>query len=73
MNKAMVDSNNALFKTTLRCFCSHQDIIILDECRTIVPSGTSTKGVGDLIEVDTSEAFYKRVINIQRNTSFQRI
>ena len=58
MNKAMVEFNNALFKKNDKSFYSHQDIVILeDECRTIVPSGITTKGVDDLIEIDISKAF----------------
>ena len=67
MNKAMVEFNNALFKKNHKSFYSHQDIAILDECRTIVPSGITTKGVGvdDLIEIDISKAFTSALSTIK--------
>ena len=70
MNKAMVEFNNALFKKNHKSFYSHQDIVILDECRTIVPSGKTAKGGEDVIEIDL-QSFYIRFIIYQRNTSFQ--
>jgi hypothetical protein len=64
-NKAMVEFNHALFKKNHKSFYSHQDIVILDECRTIVPSGITTKGVDDLIEVDVSKAFTSALSTIK--------
>jgi hypothetical protein len=65
MNKAMVEFNNALFKKNHKSFYSHQDIVILDECRTIVPSGITTKGVDGLIEIDISKAFTSALSSIK--------
>jgi hypothetical protein len=65
MSKAMVEFNNALFKKHHESFYSHQDIVILDECRTIVPSGITTKGVHDLIEVHISKAFTSALSTIK--------
>jgi hypothetical protein len=57
LNKAMVEFHNALFKKNHKSFYTHQDIVILNECRTIVPSGKTAKGGEDAIEIDISKAF----------------
>ena len=54
----MTEFHKALFRTNHKSFYTHQDVTILDECRSIVPSGSFTKGVDNhLVEVDISKAF----------------
>ena len=54
----MTEFHKALFRTNHKSFYTHQDVVILDECRSIVPSGSFTKGVDHhLVEVDISKAF----------------
>jgi hypothetical protein len=68
----MVEFNNALFKKNHKSFYSHQDIAILDECRTIVPSGITTKGW--MISLRSiSPKLYIRFVIHQRSTSLQRV
>ena len=59
MNQAMTLFNTQLCKNDHKSFYTHQDIIILDECRSIVPIGQLIEGDInlDLVELDISKAF----------------
>jgi len=69
MNEALADFNKRIFKNNHKSFYTCQDIDILDNYRTIVPSGVlvacSSRDV-DLSEIDISKAFTSAFSSIER-------
>ena len=69
MNKAMTIFNSKLFRNEHKSFYTHQDVIILDEYRTIVPNGRLKTIDGNevainLVEIDVSKAFSEAFTHI---------
>ena len=66
MNKAMFNFNKSLFNLSHKSFYNDIDIQILDEARSIVPSGLlcDSRDIKNEIEIDISKAFTHAFITI---------
>ena len=74
MNKAMFNFNKSLFNLSHKSFYNDIDIHILDEARTVVPSGL-LRDRGDIkneIEIDISKAFTHAFITISEIPVFSQ-
>ena len=62
----MVEINKKIFRNDHKSFYTHQDVMILDEYRTIVPNGrlqTIDENI-NLVEIDGSKAFSQAFTHI---------
>jgi hypothetical protein len=72
MNQAMANFNHALIKPELKSYYSKTDVDILDEYRTIVPTGRLSKinEDVDVVEIDISKAFTAAFLKIDKAPVF---
>ena len=74
MNKAMFNFNKSLFNLSHKSFYNDIDIQILDEARTVVPSGLlcDSRDIKNEIEIDISKAFTHAFITISEIPVFNQ-
>ena len=72
MNEAMTNFNTTIFRNEHKSFYTHQDVIIIDEYRTIVPNGRiqqEQKNINkntNFVEIDISKAFSQAFTEISK-------